>query len=522
MADRHSSSEIFLDVTAGRERVESEPESETPFRIVILGDFSGRANRQQVEIGDALANRRPISVDRDNFDSVFAKLSPRLNLVLGGKDGYQATLKFGELEDFHPDRLFQQVQLFRKLRDTREKLTDPATFAQTAAELGVVERRPSVAPPAPSSPPRVSNSEVQQVVSGSLLDQMLEATEAIADRPRPSRAPDELASLIHRIVAPHIVPKADPRQAELLALIDLATSNQMNALLHLPEFQALESAWRAVFFLVRNVETDARLKLLLIDLSKEELAADLASSEDLRSTGTYKLLVEKTVGTPGAEPWAVMAGNFTFGSSAEDMALLGRMAKLAAAAGAPFLAGANLDLVGCESIVALPDPRQWKKQPNAKAAEAWAGVRNLPEARYVGLVLPRFLLRLPYGKNTEATEFFEFEELDDPANHEDYLWSNPVFAPVLLLAQAYAEQGWGLRPGALAGISGLPVHIYTEDGESRAKPCAEVLMTQTAAEEIVEKGIMLLASLKDQPAVRLVRFQSIANPPAALAGRWSS
>lgn len=109
----------------------------------------------------------------------------------------------------------------------------------------------------------------------------------------------------------------------------------------------------------------------------------------------------------------------------------------------------------------------------------------------------------------------------DPTNHEDYLWSNPVFALVLLLAQSYAEQGWELRPGTLSQISGLPVHIYTEDGESRAQPCAEVLMTQTAAEEIVEKGLMLLASLKDQPAVRLVRFQSLANPPSALAGRWS-
>ena len=197
------------------------------------------------------------------------------------------------------------------------------------------------------------------------------------------------------------------------------------------------------------------------------------------------------------------------------------MAKIAAAAGAPFLAGANLDLVGCESIDDLPDPRQWKKQPDAETAKAWAGVRNRPEAGYVGLVLPRFLLRLPYGKDTESTESFEFEELADPKNHEDYLWSNPVFAPVLLLAQSYAEQGWELRPGSVSQISGLPVHTYTEDGESQAQPCAEVLMTQTAAEDIVEKGLMLLASLKNQPAIRLVRFQSIANPPTALAGRWS-
>ena len=143
---------------------------------------------------------------------------------------------------------------------------------------------------------------------------MVEETEERSGLPHPSRAPDEWTSLLHRIVAPHLVPKADPRQAELLTLIDRATSAQMRALLHLPEFQALESAWRAVFFLVRNLETNARLKLLLIDVSKEELATDLDSREDLGSTGTYQLLVEKTVGTPGAEPWAVMAGNFSFGS----------------------------------------------------------------------------------------------------------------------------------------------------------------------------------------------------------------
>ena len=97
MPDHHSSSEIHLDVTAGRERVQSRPDSETPFQIVILGDFSGRANRRQMEIGDALANRQPTAINRDNFDSVFTRMSPRLDLVLGGEDGVQTTLKFGEL-----------------------------------------------------------------------------------------------------------------------------------------------------------------------------------------------------------------------------------------------------------------------------------------------------------------------------------------------------------------------------------------------------------------------------------------
>jgi len=521
MPDNDSFGEIHLDVTAGRERVEGRPESETPFRVAILGDFSGRGNRRLIEIGEAMANRRLALIDRDNFDSVFAKMSPHLDVRIGGKDGISVSLKFNDFEEFHPDNLFRRVPLFQKLRDTREKLSDPETFAETAAELGISGPRPGAMAPVPVEPPRDSSADVQQAVSGSLLDQMLEETEKQAGEARSSRAPDPWTSLVRSIIAPHLVPKADPRQAEALGLLDLATSAQMSALLHLPAFQDLEAAWRATFFLVRNLETSSRLEVLLIDVSKEELSRDLASSPDLSSTGTYRLLVEKTVGTPGAEPWALLAGNYTFDSSREDAELLGRMAKVAAAAGAPFIAAASPSLLGCDSIADLPDWRKWTKQSPPQAAAAWSALRGLGEAHYLGLALPRFLIRLPYGKETESTELFEFEEIPDTAAHEDYLWANPVFAAVLLLAQTFTEQGWELRPGTLAEITGLPIHIYTLEGESRTKPCAEVLMTQTAAEEMMEKGFMPLVSLKDQPVIRLIRFQSITDPPSALAGRWS-
>jgi type VI secretion system protein ImpC len=521
MPDRRSFGEIHLDVTEGRERVQATPGSETPFRVAILGDFSGRGNRHVIEIGEAMANRRPTLIDRDNYDSVFAKMSPRLDLLLGGTGGFPITLKFSGLDDFHPDSLFRQVLLFHKLRETREKLSDPETFAETAGELGIRGTQPAAAAPAPVEPRRDTSADVQQAVSGNLLDQMVEETEQKLEQPRPSRIPDPWTSLVRRIIAPHIVPKADPRQAEALGLIDLATSVQMSALLHLPEFQALESAWRAVFFLVRNLETNSRLKLLLIDASKEEISQDLASSPDLRSTGIYRLLVEKTIGTPGAEPWAILAGNYTFNASREDAELLGRMAKVAAAAGPPFIASASPGLLGCDSIADLPDRRKWTKQNTPETIAAWRALRGLTEARYLGLTLPRFLIRLPYGKETDSTELFDFEEIPDAAAHDDYLWANPAFAAVLLLAQTFTEQGWELRPGTLADITGLPIHIYTLDGESRTKPCAEVLMTQTAAEEMLDKGFMPLASLKDQPVIRLVRFQSITDPPSALAGRWN-
>ena len=531
MSTRHSSGEIRLDVTAGREQAQAKPDPETPFRVAILGDFSGRANHGLLESGDALASRRPIMVDRDNFDSVLAKLAPRLDLTPGGEGDLCIPLGFSDLDDFHPDRLFEQVQIFQKLRETRRKLGDPATFAQTASELGLrQETAPHPVGPSPAGEgnqgrggqARVSAADVQRLASGSFLDEMMEETESKAQQDPSSQREDEWSRLLHKLVSPHLVAKADPRQSELIALIDKATSAQMGALLHAPAFQALEAAWRAVYFLVRNVETDIHLKLFLIDVSKQELAQDLLTSGDLRSTGMHRLLVERTVGTPGADPWAVIAGDFTFGPSLQDSELLARIGKVAASAGAPFIAGARPRLLGCDSAVGLPEVKEWKVAMSGESAASWQRLRSSAEARFVGLSLPRFLLRLPYGKDTEPIERFQFEEMPDPGAHENYLWGNAAFAAVLLLAQSFAEHGWDLQPGAHSEIDGLPVYIYKSKGETETLPCAETLLTQTAAEEMMERGFMPLASLKDQPAVRLVRFQSIADPMSALAGRWES
>jgi type VI secretion system protein ImpC len=532
MSTRHSFGEIHLDVTAGRERRQAKPDAETPFRIAILGDFSGRANRGFYESGDALARRRPLMIDRDNFDSVLAKIAPQLELGSGGEGSLCISLRFADLDDFHPDKLFERVPIFQKLREMRRKLSDPATFSQTAAELGLVssEAAPGAAPLPQATPasapgharaPQVRSEDIESVVSGSLLSDMVEATEGRTEKAA-ARRPDELTTLVNKIVAPHLVARADPRQAELVAMIDKATSAQMAALLHAPDFQALEAAWRTVFLLVRNIETDSRLKLFLIDVSKQELTVDLLAADDLSSTGIYKLLVEKTVGTPGAEPWAVIAGNLTVGPGLEDVKLLARMAHVAASAGAPFVAGASPALLGCDSVSGLPDPRQWRNQIPAESAALWQSLRSAPEARWVGLALPRFLLRLPYGKDTEPAELFQFEEMPDPNAHEDYLWGNAAQACALLLAQTFTEQGWELRPGSVSEIGGLPLYVYAAEGESRTLPCAEVSLTQSAAEKMLENGFMPLASLKEQPTVRLVRFQSIAEPPSALAGRWDS
>jgi type VI secretion system protein ImpC len=330
-----------------------------------------------------------------------------------------------------------------------------------------------------------------------------------------------LREFVRRVTEPHLVATADPHRAEVVDAMDRAISAQMRAVLRAPDFQALESAWRAVFLMVRRIETGSRLKLYLMDISKQELAADLASSSDLRATGIYRLLVEKSVGTPGAEPWAAIAGNYTFGPEPKDVEVLGRLAKIAAAAGAPFLAAASPHFLGCVSLAATPEPRDWKLPQDAEGVSAWAALRRLPEASAIGLALPRFLLRLPYGRKTEPIEAFDFEEMPDTPSHENYLWGNPAFVCALLLAQSFDEYGWDLRPGVISDVDGLPLHVYEQNGESALQPCAEALLTERAAEHILESGLMPLLSVKGKDTVRLMRFQSIAEPLRAMAGRWN-
>jgi type VI secretion system protein ImpC len=245
-----------------------------------------------------------------------------------------------------------------------------------------------------------------------------------------------------------------------------------------------------------------------MDIAEPELAADLVA--------TYERLIEAA-----PEPWALLAGNYTFDQSPEDMQLLGRMAAVARHAGAPFLAAASPRILGCDSLAETPEPRKWRRDSKPNGADAWDALRRLPQASWLGLALPRFLLRLPYGKNTESIEQFSFEEFPGAPRHEGYLWGNPALACAYLLGEAFSESGWNLRPGEVHQISGLPAHVYQADGESHLKPCAEAFLGESAAEAMLDTGLMPFISMKGSDSIRLVRFQSVAEPLAALSGRWS-
>jgi type VI secretion system protein ImpC len=514
--------ELDAKIAASLEDSKGMPDPETPFRILILGDFSGRENRGSSEFDDGPAGRQPVELDRDNLDEVIAKLSPEINLPLDDKAIHTVIIGFKELDDFHPDRLYERLEIFQDLRNARGLLDDPRTFEKA---LQIIRSGAGTETGsdrlAPADEKNTAAKESATVQADDLLDRVLSESECQVKAASASPDTAEWNAFLRKIVKPHLVPDDDPEQVELAATVDAASAGLMDTILHHPDFQAIEAAWRAVHFLVSRLETDILLKLYLLDISKTELSADLTSTEDLRSTATYKFLVERAAETFGGVPWAVLAGNYTFDHTRKDAELLGRMAKIAKKAGAPFIAAAHSHLLGCESLAESPEPNDWEMQSDAEDGSAWGALRRLPEASYLGLALPGFLLRLPYGVNTDPIEYFEFEEMPNVSTHSHYLWANPCYACVFLLALGFSKYGWDLRPGIIKDVDGLPIYVCQKEGEARIKPCAEVLLIEQTAEIIMEKGLMPLISFKDQAKVRLARFQSLADPVTHLAGRWS-
>lgn len=494
MDKTHSLGGIHLDVSAGRDKAPAEVDPGTPFRILVLGDFSGRTNRGRKETGRKLAAKRPILVDRDNLDAVVARLGVQLDLPAAG------TLRFTALDDFHPDHLYEHTEFFRKLREARK---NPESMSATAR------------PAPPPTPAPATRAPAPKFEFGSLLEEAVEATESRKEG-RPSKSDNEFSQWLDEQVAPYVIAPEDASVTERRALIDKATNVQMRALLHFPPLQELEAAWRSLFFLVRHVETGTDLKLYVLDISKEELAADLDEAGDLAESGLFRMLAESSTGVAGGDPWAVLIGNYTFGPETADLRLLAQLGTIAGALKAPWISAATAAFLGCESIAGTPDYSDWKPIRN----ETWEALRRSRIAGSIGLVLPRFLLRMPYGKQSDECELFPFEELGTPVEHDEYLWGNAAFVCAALMADAFAADGWNMLPGRFANVSGLPVDVRDRDGEHVAQPCAEVLMTERGAGIIIDTGLMPVASLKDSDEVRFVRFQSIAQPAAALQGRW--
>lgn len=493
-----------LEAQFSLESVKTGVVEEPPFRLLVLGDWSGDVEKRALDL------RFPIEIDRDNFDEVLARLGVRLDLELGASG--QLALEFGDYDDFHPDQLYRRVPLFNSLRDLRKRLNDEATFHAAAREVR------AMLPEADSSPqPAVPAADQTEPVDN-LLDAILAKPDGGGDKPKPNISRD-LSNLIGDLVRPHLVSVDDDERSGYVAAIDESISSLMRSILHNRRFQELEAAWRGLYFLVRRTETATDLKIFIFDLSKNELAADLKSAESLADSQFYRHLLKESIETPGGEPWALVVGNYAFSPNVDDIATLMRVSKIAAAANCSFVSHMRPDVLGVHSLADNSDPAKWDLSVNSEAGKLWNALRLQEESKYLGMTIPRFLARLAYGRDTDPLETFSFEELTDTVEHDEFLWANSAFIVAQLVAASYSEYRWQMGRNLIQDADGLPMHIYKDGTETVFRPCGEVLLTENAVELLLNHGLMPLISYKNTDKVKLARFQSIAD--TGLKGMWS-
>ena len=382
------------------------------------------------------------------------------------------------------------------MRTLRRNLQSKAGFDRAAKEILSWAGAEPLAPP----PRRSQGSAIatdRKLTDFARLTGRADATEASAE------------DLVRRLIGPFIVPAKDNRQDALLARVDAALSDAMRRILHNPAFQSVEALWRGVELLVRGLETGARLQIVLYDISAEELAADLASTDTLQDTALYALLVEQPAADANAGPLSFIAGLYGFELAPPHADLLGRVAQLAAAAGAPFVAGIGPD------TLRTPE-HDW----HPLIRSAWAGLRALPAAAYLGLASPRFLLRMPYGKRTDPIDAFAFEEFTRQGGLSGMLWGNPALLLGLLAGLAWTKGGATMKLGSVAVVGDLPVYVYHDaDGDQVALPCTERLFTERVATQVASTGVIPVVSLRGRPEVRVAGFNALSGP--MLAGRWA-
>ncbi len=360
-----------------------------------------------------------------------------------------------------------------------------------------------------------------EVREGGLLDQAIKATKQTES----TRAQELLRTLTEEALKGTLTWNKDVTRtlAAGIKAIDAAISKQLSAVMHTPQFQRLEGAWRGLHHLVMNTETSAMLKLKVLNCSKRELFKDLDRAVEFDQSQAFKKLYENEFGTPGGEPYGALIGDYEFSNHPEDVELLSKMSNVAAAAFCPFIAAASPQLFGFESFSELSRPRDLEKIFDTIEYTKWKSYRESEDSRFVNLVMPRVLARVPYGSLTKPIEEFEFEEGQFDAQgkpkalpHDHYTWMNASFVLGTRLTEAFAKYGFCVAiRGAEGGgkVEGLPAHVFiSDDGDPDLKCPTEIGITDRREAELSKLGFLPLCHYKNTDYAVFFGAQSTQKP----------
>ncbi len=369
-----------------------------------------------------------------------------------------------------------------------------------------------------------TNPETASVATSegpSFLDQVVSATK----QTEPDRAQALVKNLVEQALSGTVTFDKNLTRTidRAIAAIDAKLSAQLNAILHHEKFTKLEGSWRGLNHLVMNSETGTSLKIRVLNVTKRELNRDLTKAVEFDQSQLFKKIYENEFGTPGGEPYGALIGDYEWNNHPDDIESLRLISNVAAASFAPFISAAGAGMFGFDDWTELTKPRDLAKIFDTAEYTKWRGFRDTEDARFVSLVLPRALARVPYGAATKPVEEFSYEEAPTDAagaaqalNHREYCWMNAAYAMGVRMTAAFSESGFctAIR-GAEGGgkVENLPTHIFqSDDGDMDGKCPTEIAITDRREFELSNLGFLPLCHYKNTDYAVFFGGQTVQKP----------
>ena len=505
---------------------------ELPFVIGVLADLSGMPETPLPRV----RYRRFLPVDLASLDELVEACDPRLRFSVENKLSEDSdpgrlnlSLRFRRLEDFEPGQVAHQIKPLDALLELRQKLAElrdnlsnndalkehllKAVSSNEKLDRLKREVRPQPEPPKPKAPPEpgVWSRRTAEPEALPLLEELAAAGPAVRDEGQRERRKDLVKDFVAEVLDGNMTVSRDTETMinARVAQIDHLVSIQLTEVLHHPDFQRLEASWRGLHYLLRATRKAAGVKIKVLNISQKELLAQFQRARERHDDSLSRKVLDQAGGTPGAEPYSLLIGDYSIGRQPDNAELMERMARMGAAAHAPFLASAAPDLLGLDGFGGLADAFRLGHAFDGTEYAKWNSLRAGAESRYIGLVLPRMLLRLPYGRDSAPVESFGFEErgVDTPAGA--FLWGSAVWAFAARAAADFDRYGWfgATRGPKDAGeVAGLPVHTYRSDyGLGTAGP-TEVSVSDARYVELRSLGLIPLC--QEEGSSRAVFFEA--------------
>jgi type VI secretion system protein ImpC len=334
------------------------------------------------------------------------------------------------------------------------------------------------------------------------LDVLFNKGRLVRDDSQKEFAKDLVTEFVNQVLEQGKVVSNDPVAFinQRIQQLDDLIGVQLNAFMHDPAFQKLEGSWRGLHYLTFNTETSTHLKLRLFNITKHELLNDLEKAVEFDQSQLFKKVYEEEYGTYGGHPFSCLIGDYEFDRTPMDMELLSKISQVAAAAHTPFISSAHPGLFDLDRWEDLGKPRDLSKIFESLELIKWNSFRDSEDSRYVTLVLPRVLMRMPYGANTNPAEGMSFEEDVAGANTSKFCWTNAAYVLGQRINNAFSLYQWtaairGVEGGGL--VEGLPAYTFkTTDGDIALKCPTETAITDRREKEVSDLGFIALCHCK--------------------------